>query len=343
MNSVFFNFYGEKVCVISDWEEQLFLLKKDFSIFESHQKPEEKQLTITLTRGIPSEIPTPVMVSRMQTLNSITYQQGSIRYNDYYGKLLSIFDYDLEKAELISEDADKMHEVAYLLILSRIGKKLDLRGVHKLHAFAISYNGIAFVCMMPMKGGKSTLLLELLKYEKVKMISDDIPLIDKSGNVLPFPIKIGIEEGAKHSLVIKNPEENIYQIKREQYGIKTFICLNGIMDKVELPENVFTKIVIAEGFRFNSNSSEVLKSSWLTTFKGLFKHGIIGVGLPMMVEYFWEFGLVDFVVKTKIFFFRFYGFLVFSLKSNRVKIKLGKRSDLAAAEIIKYLDSEFNV
>lgn len=343
MNQIYFNFYGQKVCVSTEWAELSNLLRKDFSVFTVSQiNPDNssKILNLTIVQGLPSDVKIPEMISKMQTLNSITYQQGSIRYNDYYGKLLSIFDYKNESAQIISNDMDKTHEVAYLLILSRIGKRLDEQGLHKLHAFAISYKNMAFVCMMPMKGGKSTLLLELLKHNGVKMISDDIPLIDKRGNIHPFPIKIGMENESNHGLNITNQKENIYFLKREQYGIKTFICLDGLENKIEKPGKIFEKVIIAEAFRFNSDFSEIKNSSWTSTFKGLFKHGIIGIGLPMIVEYFWEFGIKDFSVKTKIFFYRLYAFFIFSMKSKRIKIQLGKRSDLTATLILKFLEGQ---
>lgn len=321
--------------------ELLSLLEKDFSIFKVETLPaESSQLNLFIGKSSPAVITIPTMVSRMQSLNSITYQQGPIRYNDYYGKLLSIFDYSKEDAQIFSLDENKAHEVAYLLILSRIGKKLDLCCLHKLHAFAISYRELAFVCMMPMKGGKSTLLMELLKNPQVKMISDDIPLIDKLGRVYPFPIKIGVENRAELELEIKDPERNLYQLNREQYGIKTFICLDGLEDKVERPGKRFEKVIIAEGFRFNSERSEVIKASWFSTFRGLFKHGVVGIGLPMILEYFWEFGVNDFFTKAKIFFYRLSAFFIFSLRSKKIKINLGKKSEIAAAEILKYLEAQ---
>jgi hypothetical protein len=340
LNSLYLNFYGERVYIESEWHEIVILLRKDFSCFVTPEfKTKEKFLFVKIDKKNPTSVQVPKIVSRMQSLNSITYQVKGIRYNDYYGKLLSVFDYALERAEIYSESEDKAHEVVYLLILSRIGKRLDRKGFHKLHAFAISYESKAFVCMMPMKGGKSTLLMELLKNEKVKMISDDIPLIDQSGAVLSFPIKIGTENIDDKCINIDNPEENIYFLDREQYGRKAFICLDGVKSKIEVPGSRFTEVILAEGFRYHFEGSELVESSWLKSFKGLFKHGVIGIGLPMILEYFWEFGLFDFYTKTMIFFQRLKAFLVLSLKSRRVTLKLGKNSELAAAEIIRFLQA----
>ncbi len=341
MNSLYLNFYGERVCIQSEWREIVILIKKDFSCFVSTEfSPQENFLFVKIDKKNPAAVQIPKTVSRMQSLNSITYQVKGIRYNDYYGNLLSVFDYARERAEVYSENEDKTHEVVYLLILSRIGKRLDRKGFHKLHAFAISYGSKAFVCMMPMKGGKSTLLMELLKNDKVKMISDDIPLIDQSGAVLSFPIKIGTENIVDRGIDIYNPEENIYFLDREKYGRKAFICLDGIKDKIEVPGSRFTEVILAEGFRYHSEGSELLGSSWFNSFRGLFKHGVIGIGLPMILEYFWEFGVFDFYTKTMIFFQRLKAFLVLSLKSRRVTLRLGKNSELAAAEIINFLQAK---
>ncbi|MDO9184049.1 MAG: hypothetical protein Q7U04_16670 [Bacteriovorax sp.] len=338
MRQVSFNFYGQKVCVASDWPEALSLLKKDFDLFYSENSYSDNcDLKLFILKKDPKEISTPELVSKSQSQNSITYQLGHVRYNDYYGKLLSIFDYNKEEAQLYCLNIDKVHEVAYLLILSRVGKMLDLKGLHKLHAFAVSYKEIAFVCMMPMKGGKSTLLLELLKTKEVKMISDDIPLIDIMGNVYSFPMKIGVNEDSSQKLELQNPEENLYTLQREHYGKKIFINSKGLGERVELPGKKFKKVIIAEAFRFNSSETRLVSSSIFKTFKGLFKHGVVGIGLPMILEYFWEFGVIDFVKKSQIFLSRLLTFSIFTIKSTRISIYLGKNPDRAAEEILRFL------
>jgi hypothetical protein len=333
---VYFNFFGELVEVSSDWDEILKFLKKDFSYFvTTPRKMFKKSLKLQIYQGSPLKMRIPEISSKMQSLNSITYQAGSIRYNDYYGKLLSIFNYETENCEIFSNHSDKTHEVAYLLILSRIGKRLDLLGLHKLHAFAISYLGHAFVCMMPMKGGKSTLLLELLKYDGVKMISDDIPLVNFRGQLIPFPIKIGIDKIGLESLKIEDSAQNVYMLKREHYGEKIFVSVDGVKEKIET--QVFSKIILAEGFRFHSEKTTIRKASWIFSFIGLFKHGVIGFGLPMILEYFWEFGVLDFLVKTRIFFQRLFAFVVFNTRAYKVSLKIGTDSKMAAEEILKMI------
>ena len=168
------------------------------------------------------------------------------------------------------------------------------------------------------------------------MISDDIPLVNIKGEILPFPIKIGLSERA-NNLKIKNPEINLYQMDRGQYGIKNLLCLDGIPDRVEDQNKIFKRVILIEAFRMNSPNS-ILKDSLLPlSFLGLFKHGIIGFGLPMVIEYFWENGIGDFITKTKIFLKRFLAFSILSLRADKKKLYLGRDPEDAMGVIVDYL------
>lgn len=340
LQRIHFDFYGALVLVESNWSEVILLLQKDFSCFLLKEIPTNKSpffsLTIFKQQKSLKEASVPEIKASMQTQNSLSYDHNGIRYNDYYGELLSEMNFKKEEAILYSLNLDKMHEIAYLIILSRVGKKLDLMGLHKLHAFAVSYDDLALVCMMPTRGGKSTLLMELLKNPKIKIISDDIPLINRAGQVLGFPMKIGLDS-LPAELSVSDPDNNIYEMKRSQYGTKKLISLQGLSHKVESLDKKFSSIILVEAFRHNSEKSLLVKSSLLKTSKGLFKHGVIGFGLPMILEYFWEFGISDFLKKTFIFFSRALSFLRLSLRSKKYILFLGREPKLAAEEIIRSL------
>ena len=70
---------------------------------------------------------------------------------------------------------------------------------------------------MPSGGGKTTLLLQFIKEDSIKLISEDSPLIDSSGNALPFPIRIGISECDKPSDI---PDEQMHLIERMEFKPK---------------------------------------------------------------------------------------------------------------------------
>ena len=338
MKGLNLNFYGISVGVAPDSNAvTMDLLARDFSCFKSTEDNLIFDFSLEIHLMIPPWNEVPAITASMQTLNSICYDVEHFRYCDYYGELLVILDKKKNKARLYSNNLVRMHEVSYLLILSRVGKMMDLKGLHKLHAFSVSYEDIAVVCMMPMKGGKSTLLMEILKDKRFKIISDDIPLINSFGEVLPFPIKIGLSK-SPDGLEIFNPVVNLYSMDRGAYGVKNLLCLDGLPGRIEKPGKIYKKIILIEAFRFNSSESILEKSGLISTFSGLMKHGVIGFGLPMVIEYFWENGPVDFLVKTKIFLKRLFGFTCFLFKARRMKLYLGKSSQKTALLITDYLE-----
>jgi len=340
MKKLVLNFYNTFAVIETEWTSILDVIAKDFSCFLSEERSvgTSWKFHIVVYQKPSPEGFIPEIQATLQTNNSISYDLAGIRYSDYYGKLHSKLDFDKNYAELYSENFDRTHEVLYLLLLSRIGKRLDLLGLHKLHAFAISYKEKAVVCMMPMKGGKSTLLLELLKYEGVKLISDDIPLFDLWGNLKPFPLKIGLEADSPIDIKIDNPNENIYHMNRELYGDKKLICLNGLLQKTESIDAKFEQIYLIESFRVNSLYSFLSDESFISCLKGLFKHGVIGFGLPIVYEFFWEFGWRDFLRKTLIFFRRLLAFTFLAFKAKKLKLKLGRKPDKAAKIILDLLN-----
>jgi hypothetical protein len=338
LQRILINISSEFVLIKTDWEALADVFKKDFWSFLSKESIDEAQPGVVISVFQTADWPTiPETVSSMQTQNAITYDLGSKRFCDYYNKAYTSIDFETNQAQVYGVDFDFIHEITYLLILSRIGKKLDLKGIHKLHAFAISFEDLAFVCMMPSKGGKSTLLAELLKDSRIKMISDDIPLVDSFGCIHPFALKLGMND-VPDGLEIVEPDQNIYSMKRNLYGEKVLICTRGLRGKVEDQNRVFSRVILAEAFRYNSEFSQIHSSSWGKTIKGLFKHGILGLGSPLIIEYFWQSGLKDFLIKTRIFILRCIAFGSLSFRAKKVTIYLGKNPKHAAKEIMSYLE-----
>lgn len=341
MKSFFLNFYNTHVRVESAFEDVLTPLKKDFSNFIKLERPTDFDFVLQIFSQPPPYSMVPNVVASMQTLNSICYDNDGIRYCDYYGDLLVILDTKNNVAKIYSEQMTKIHEVSYLLILSRVGKIMDLHGMHKLHAFSVSYKDLAIVCMMPMRGGKSTLLMQFLKDSRFKIISDDIPLVNLMGEIIPFPLKIGLSD-LPGNLNVLNPEENFYTMDRAHYGKKQLLCLNGLPERVESIDRKFKKVLLIEAFRYNSKTSILKEADIFSTFKGLFIHGIIGFGLPMVIEYFWEKGPSDFFIKTRIFLLRFFAFSSLMVRARNMKLFLGKNPQEASEVIIKYVTHNYD-
>lgn len=291
-----FNFFGLNVIVRTNCSETLGKIVKDFSYFKSSFNEDEVFLSIEVSKSSPPLEELPKIKPTFKRKYSTTYDVGRVRYNDYSKKALTIFDYGSESAKIFTLDADLLHELTYLIILSRIGKEMDLMGLHRIHAMGFQLDEKNILFMMEMGGGKSTLLSNLLNYSDVKLISDDTPIVDKDGLVHPFPNRLGAYPGILKK--IKNREENIYSIRRQEFGQKDLICLDGIENEVAKTIGSKSQTLIQgkrSGGRVNLSKANIFQKYYYLSI-----HLLIGIGLPMIFEYFWEKGIVDFFVKTKI-------------------------------------------
>lgn len=242
----------------------------------------------------------PPKVAIKQTDTSIIYEENGVRYNDYHNKALSIVDTNTKHAVIYSDQVDLAHELGFLLILSKSGKKMDLEGLHKIHAMGVQLNNTNIIFMASSKTGKSSLFLELLKDPQVKIYSDDTPVINSQGEILPFPFRIGINNREEAPEYIN--KDFIYTLNRRAHGQKHLIPLSAInRDIAHYQKNQRTVLIVGVRTR---GESRIQTISTLEMFKHLQKHMVIGVGLPMVLEYFLESGLRDLLKRFLIIFKR---------------------------------------
>lgn len=296
------NIYGYKILIDSSHPEIDARLKLEFDYFIQKQTTDfDLKITFEINTELSTHKYIPVNLKpTFQRSNSITYDFQNIRWNDYYGVVLSRFELLNRYAHFIGKDINKLYEVIFLFILSRSGKYLDFTGKHKIHAFSFSKNGKAVICMQPMRGGKSTLLCEILQKREVSIISDDTPLITTDGKLLPFPLRMSLE---KLPTNLNLNEKDYFMLKREFYKPKYSISLKVFNRPISKLEDNF---ILIEAKRSSYEHPVVTRNNSFTTFCYLFKHMIIGIGLPIIFEYFWEKGISDFLIKIKIFLSRLF-------------------------------------
>ena len=277
----------------------------DFEYFldEHPEKISTKKIQLSIRSDISTTIPTDIIPKDLKPLfqrqNSITYEHNGIRYNDYYGHVVSLFNARRGEAFLTGTDLDKLYEVTYLLILSRSGKFADMSGIHKIHAFSIVHRGKGLICMQPMRGGKSTLFTEIVLNHDVEIGSDDTPLINDQGTLLSFPLRVSLE-AIPPKLALT--DKDYYLMKREFFKSKFSLSLKKFAKPISQECNQY---IFVEAHRSTFESPKIVKMSRLRLFRRLFHHMVIGFGLPIIFEYFWESGYKDFFIKTFIFIKRF--------------------------------------
>lgn len=294
---IFNSFYK----VISNDSKVIERIALDFSYFLTDVIPLSPAETIeVLVEAPPWEI-IPPLVARKQTDTSIIYEAGNIRYNDYHGQALSTVNQKDKRSVIYSQDFNLVHELGYLLILSKSGKEMDLKGFHKVHAMGLQLNNVNLIMISPSKGGKSTHFLELLKDPAFKIFSDDTPVVDGNGNIFAFPLRVGIEDGAIVPEYVN--KEKTYTLVRRKYGTKRLIPLVA-MGREIAQFNKLQRTILVVGKRSRKHSPELKAVSNLVMIPYLVKYMIVGVGLPMILEYFLETGFKDILKRFLIIFKR---------------------------------------
>lgn len=310
------NIYGVNIECQSHSFELISLLSKDFQYFKTEKALKNPYLYQFYIHPPPFERLSNLSVDK-HSANSMTTDQGNIRYNNYYGKALSVYDLKAESCQVFSENINILHELSYLIILSRSGKKLETQGMHKVHAFGVSKSGKAIIGMMPMKGGKTTTFLELLKYKDLDILSDDTPIVNAKGYLLPFPLRIGIESNAEKP---KGDKSKIYSIERSHYGKKILFPIDYFENQVS---GVCSDAILIDCKRWYNSDCALIKVKKYQMISPLVKNMLVGVGLPLIIEYFLELTLKDFFKLSFIFIRRLSSMSRLLLRSKCYRIYLG--------------------
>jgi len=294
-----YNFFGFKVTLNSDQAELISLIDKNFSMFKD-SSISQADLTISayIDDFLVDKIPKG-LVSIKQSINSVSYQKKTTRYNDYYGSAITELNYKKNNAKIWAKDLNRLHELTYLLIMSRQGKWCDKKGVHKVHAMGIKGTAKNLLLMLPMKGGKSTMFAKFLGETSFDLISDDSPVINSDGSVSNFNIRFGLENKPIYkSLLDKIDSKHIFTLQRDQFGEKILIDFKAFADRVSCPHK---RSILVQGVRVNNDKIKIAKMNKFHMFKYVFVNMTIGVGLPMIIEYFIENNIKDHFGNFQIF------------------------------------------
>ncbi|MBX9670861.1 MAG: hypothetical protein K2X93_24885 [Candidatus Obscuribacterales bacterium] len=276
---------------------------------------EQFNVRILVTVADPALHPVPDLRETMRGLHFVAFDYGTTRYIKYGKEALLIYDYARDEGELIAIAEDIAYERLYLACLSRIGIRLDKQGLHRVHALAISVDKRAHLFLMPPGTGKSTLGLKLLaSHPSLHLVSDDTPVINSKGDVLPFHFRIGIENP---DAVASVPE----QYKREaRYGNKLKTLIDVRYFQSQLESNAISPATVCIGFWTTSATPSVVRANWLTAVAYLFRDCVIGFGIPQVAEIFLRKG--DFFEKVGIAFSRLRAALALAGRSRCYKLYL---------------------
>jgi hypothetical protein len=146
-----FDFYG--VGVHAESKEEVFLqsVEHDFSYFLAPVG--RPTFRVIYNKSCPDYDRLPELHCSLATPRNICFSDGGVTYIDYFGQALNIYDQKANRCEIITEDLELAHEIAYLTILSRVSEALERKRLHRIHGLGIESAGKGTIILLPSGGG----------------------------------------------------------------------------------------------------------------------------------------------------------------------------------------------
>jgi len=281
-----FDFYGVRLSAESECEPLLERIERDFGYFRSEtaaRAPDAVRLRFVEAAPPLERIPRGAR-PLFSTASYTTYRLEGRRLVDHRGLALTEYDFRRDEGTVWAESAERLHEVAYLLVLSRVGILLDRRGFHRLHALAVTYRGRALLFLAPSGCGKTIFGLELLKRREVGWLSDEIPLLAPDGRVAPFPLPPRFTRG--ESPPWPPPPVRTFDVSRSKRPPKSILDPAAILPRVASPAPPFAVFLCRR--QDDRREPSIRRVGVAAGLAGIFANALVGREFPQMKAYFLE-------------------------------------------------------
>lgn len=280
------DFHHHNILVRCNESSLLQKIKDEFHFFATDASLSPATV-IDIHLESPPPIPSLLAVKLLE--NCAVYRLGQRQYVDYFGEALTIWDESSDSVNIHTESKERAYELAFLAIHSLLGQRLDEKGLCRIHALAVSVNNVNGIVMLPSKGGKSTLLQNLIVNPEVKIISDDMPLCNLKGEIFPFPSKISLGEKPVSGVL---SELTWHEFVRFHFPAKWTASLSQLKDRLAMNPEHNHNILVA-GFRLSNGQSLLTEVPKWKMIGPMCEHMIFGIGLPQVIELFLKFNLTD--------------------------------------------------
>ncbi len=331
ITSIYIDVYGYRAVIRSSSQSALNGLAEDFAFFRRETLSPEH--SIELFEDEPHYQALPALgVAAVYTPRNVSYRLGSITVVDYSSRALGIHDRASGDFRVYSRDPDLLYEAAYLFLLSQIGEALDESGLHRLHALALSVENRAALVLLPMGGGKSTLGFHLLHYPAVSLLSDDSPLIDRSGNIHAFPLRIGLLPGAG----AHPPADDMRMIQRMEFGPKLLVRYSYFADRVRASA---TPCLLFIGQRSLDNRCQILPATRRSALRAMLTNCVVGLGLFQGLEFVLTRSPKELLSKARIAGSRLFASIRLLRRSRRYHLILGRDPEENARVVFDFMQA----
>jgi hypothetical protein len=282
-----FDIYGLRVRVHSDWAEVVENLRLDFAWFEQADAKTHCDVDVRVDRRAPDFDRFGELAAAFVTPRNVVYQADGTTIVDYFGRAVSVYDRDADAVVVQGEEQHLVYEAAYHFVVSAAGRHLESRWLPRLHALGLvgAHGGVAV--MLPSGGGKSTLALRALRTDGIKLLSEDTPLLDRHGNLHPFPLRIGINATDAASL----PSDKVRRIERMEFHPKVVLEVGAFAERIQQTPVPLRHLVL--GRRTLGRDARLERVSHRAAVLPLIRELVVGVGVYQGMEFVLQRGMRD--------------------------------------------------
>jgi hypothetical protein len=326
-----FEFYGLGVDVISHSADLVEQVRRDFVYFHRERRSAGKVFSLRLQLEPPSFASLPALPAAFLTPRNVCFRDATRTYIDYFGQALGIFERGAQTYGVSGTDAELLHEIAYLFLLSTVGEHLDAHGIHRLHALGVSHRGRGLLLALPSGGGKSTMALTLMGQPDFLLLAEDTPLIDRQGRILPFPLRMGVRPDQN----VDVPPQYLRTVNRMEFDPKTLIDLEYFRDRLGGPTDPAALLI---GERNLGEVSAIVPLPRRKALRALVNHMIIGLGVYQGMEFLLERGVWEVAGRLGVAGSRLYNSLQLLRRAPAYRFVLGRDRQKNLDTLLAFLE-----
>ncbi|HRY28454.1 MAG TPA: hypothetical protein P5079_00290 [Elusimicrobiota bacterium] len=266
---LFLDFYGVRAAIESEAESILEEFRRDFQWFRADPEKSMPHVRLGLSATLPP--------------SAVPQKKNSRRFVHHDPEAVVDYDFSEEEGGVFCAEPHRLHELGYLLLLSRVGEMLDRRGLHRVHGLALEWGGKCALMLLPMGGGKTTFALEALRSFPVRLVSEDTPLVDEQGRLWPFPLRVGIC-GDRNIDGIPESMQRVF--RRKEYGPKMLVDIDYWKGRIAVGGPFVPSAIFVGQRGWAAPGEKLLRrvAAWRAA-PALISSLLVGVGVPQGREY----------------------------------------------------------
>ncbi|MFW5924549.1 MAG: hypothetical protein ACOCV4_00170 [Myxococcota bacterium] len=268
--------HGVRVALEGD-TEAIERLRLHFAAYAVEERRMASHVHIELLRASPRLEAGPRLRADQVVDRGVVYNLGSVTVVDHHGHAVSRYDFRTERGEVRSDATEDLVEVGYLMVHSRVGVLLEQRGLVRLHCLAVARGGRAAVVLSPSGGGKSTLARAVLRHTDLALLGDDMVLVDRRGQVLPFHSPLGVTDPSQ-AAGLGEP----VAFPRRHHPPKWILPLEAV--DTRLAQGPHRPALLALGVRVSTRPSRLAPVPRGRAAPALWRDMVVGLGLPQVLE-----------------------------------------------------------